>query len=151
MELSRLSAPVLVRLQQAMEEIKIRQCRMRSGHSHDGNSNGCRIRAVENDPAIAIKPLRLITPDGTVEGEISLRAEDSAWRSCPNMRALAGKLVADLSLRMPEKLFRVTMLIQQTRLQVERKISTMIEQGAEAPALEPDSCSNWLSARWTSS
>lgn len=136
-ELSRLSAPVLVRLQQAMEEIKNQAMSdAQRGMAMMGIVMGVGSELLKNDPAIAIKPLRLITPDGTVEGEISLRAEGLSLAELSNMRALAGKLVADLSLRMPEKLFR-TMLIQQTRLQVERKISTMIEQGAEAPALEP--------------
>lgn len=135
-EMSRLSGPVLVRLQQAMTEIKEQAMSdEQRGMALLGVVMNIGTDLLKSDPAIAIKPFQLVTPDGTVEGEISLRGDGLSLADLSNIQLLAGKLAADLSLRMPETLFR-SMLIHQTRLKLEQQIATVIEQGGEVPDLD---------------
>jgi len=135
-EFSRISGPVLVRLQQAVAEIEgQKMSEAQRGMALLGVVMNLGSDLLKNDPAIAIKPLRLVTPDGAVQGELSLRGDGLSLTDVSNIPVLVSKLVADLSLRMPEKLFR-RMLIQQTRLKVERQIAAMIDQGGEPPELD---------------
>jgi len=138
LELSRLSGPVLVRLQQAMAEIK-KQAMTDAQRSMAqlGVVMNIGSELLKSDPAIAIKPLRLVTPDGTLEGELSLRGDGLRPADLSSIPALANKLIADLSLRMPEKLFRA-MLIKQAGLKLDQQIAAIVEQGGEAPELDRD-------------
>jgi len=135
-EMSRLPGPVLARLQQALAEIKAQKMSdAQRGMALSGLVMSVASELLKNDPTIAIKPLRLVTPDGTVEGELSLRGAGLSLADVSSIPALASKLVADLSLRMPEKLFR-SMLIKQIGQQLEQQMAAMIEQGGEAPELD---------------
>lgn len=135
-ELGQLSAPVMVRLQQALEEIngKVMPDTER-GMALMGVMMSIAPELLKTDPFISIKPLQLVTPDGTVDGEIMLRGDGLALADLSNLQSLTGKLVADLSLRMPEKLLRA-MLIQQTRLKLEQQMKFVAEQGGEVPDLD---------------
>lgn len=135
-ELNRLSGPVLVRLQRAITDIKSQSMSdAQRGMALMGVVMNVASELLKGDPGIVIKPLSLVTPDGTVEGELSLRGNGLRLADISNMPVLAGKLVADLSLRAPEKLFR-SMLVQQSARRLKQQIAAMIEQGGEAPRLE---------------
>lgn len=137
-ELKRLDGPVLARLQQNVAQLKNQTMSdAQRGMALLGVVMDAGSELLKSDPSIVIKPLRLVTPDGTVEGEISLRGDGLRMADISSIPALAGKLVADLSLRVPEKLFR-EMLIQQVGKELERQIAVMVEQGANAPEMDQD-------------
>lgn len=137
-ELDRLSAPQMVRLQQAMEEINRQSMSdAERGMALMGVVMTVAPELLKGDPSIAIKPLRLVTPEGTVDGELTLRGNGLTLADLSSVQSLAGKLVADLSLRMPEKLLRA-MLVQQTRMKLEQQMALVVEQGGEVPDLDEE-------------
>ena len=137
-ELKQLSGPALGRLQQNIAQLK-NQTMSDAQRSMALLSLMLELGSelLKNNPSITIKPLHLVTPDGTVAGEFSLRGDGLTMADISNIPALAGKLVADLSLRVPEKLLR-SMLVQQVGKELERQIAALVAQGADAPELDQD-------------
>ncbi len=107
-----LPAAVLVKIQRSVEEINAQQLSdekkgMALLSVLMGNASGL----LKGNPVITVDSLSVQTPDGLIEGKLSLQAVDLEWKEITNAPVVLNKLIGDASLRMPEKLLR--MLLQQ--------------------------------------
>jgi len=137
-ELGRLPAPVLVRIQQAVEDFQ----RNPMSEAEQGMalmslflSSGPELLA--QDPYFSLQPVWLETPEGRVEADFSLHPVGLRWNELSNIQAVLNKLEVETSLRIPEKLL-LQLLEQQARVRLEQQNSPEHEEsGGEAP-LTPD-------------
>jgi len=134
-ELGRLPAPVLVRIQQAVEDFQ----RNPMSEAEQGMalmslflSSGPKLLA--RDPYFLLQPVWLETPDGRVEADFSLHPVGLRWNELSNIGVVLNKLEVDTSLRIPEKLL-LQLLEQNARARLEQQ--NLAEKRGDPP-LTPD-------------
>jgi uncharacterized protein YdgA (DUF945 family) len=138
LELNNLAAPVLVRVQQALDEIQ--QKNLPEAQQNMAIMSVIMASAPEllkTNPGLALKQFRLVTPDGVVEGNFSLQAVGLRLEDVGNSRALIDKLAAELSFRVPERLFRL-LLEQQTLVRMVQQMEQGMSEGAELEMPAPE-------------
>ncbi|MCP5415897.1 MAG: YdgA family protein [Chromatiaceae bacterium] len=159
-ELNRLSAPVLQRLQRETEEIRDQKLSDAARSlALMGVATNFAGELLQNDPELKIAPLRLVTPQGTLQGELSLRSKGLSLLDLANITLLVSKLDATMSLSIPEELLRM-MLKARTNLLLEQQLAESMEQGGAVPELDQDQLqelvelqvdeqlNNWLSQQF---
>ena len=113
-----LSAPVLGRMQKAMDEM--------AGQNLPPEQQGMALLSVmmssgeeflRSDPRLVLERLYVKTPEGTIEGRFKLQPIGLEWAEISNIGAILNKLDAEAELQMPEALFRA-MFEQQARQMV---------------------------------
>lgn len=138
LRLANFSAPVLARVQQAMEEMGAQ------GLSPDQQGmavvsvlmgNGAEF--LQGDPRFSIERLYVETPDGVIEGRFDLQPVGLEWEEISRLDVVMNKLRAEASLRMPEVSFR-GLFAQQARQALMMQLEQRRLQGAEMPALSPE-------------
>lgn len=127
-----LSAAVLVEIQRAVEEINAQQLSdekkgMALLSVLMGNASGL----LKGNPVMTVDALSVQTPDGLIEGKLSLQAVDLEWKEITNVPVVLGKLIGDASLRIPEKILRI--LLQQ-KVQAD-----LVRQFEQRRLVNPDS------------
>lgn len=127
-----LPATVLVKIQHSVEEINAQQLSdekkgMALLSVLMGNASGL----LKGNPLITVDSLSVQTPDGLIEGKLSLQAVDLEWKEITNAPVVLSKLIGDASLRMPEKMLR--MLLQQ-KVQAD-----LMRQFEQRRLVDPDS------------
>jgi uncharacterized protein YdgA (DUF945 family) len=70
---------------------------------------------LKSNPRLVIERLHLKTPDGDIDGKLSLSSNGLLWNDLGDAMAVLNKLDADGSIRMPEKLLRTMLEIQATQ------------------------------------
>lgn len=109
-EFSNFSAPVLARMQQEFEQM--------SQQDLSEQQQGMVVMSIllssvpkllENDPGLALRQLRLVTPDGVIEGHLALQSRGLKWEEIGDPAKLLGKLAADMSLRLPQRLLQLVL------------------------------------------
>ena len=131
LELTNLAAPVLVRVQQALDEIQqknLPEVQQNMAVMSVMMASGPEL--LKSNPGLALKQFRLVTPDGVVEGNFSLQAIDLRLEEVGDRRALLNKLAVELSFRLPERLFRL-LLEQQTLLRIVQQLEQGVNQGED--------------------
>ncbi|MCP3869570.1 MAG: YdgA family protein [Gammaproteobacteria bacterium] len=147
LELHRLSAPVMLSLQQSIEEIRGQQLNQsQQGMAMMNVLMGSASEFLETDPGIQIKPFRLKTPDGTIEGNFTLDSKGLRWEHMGDTQVLLSKLEAGLSLKMPEKLLR-TLLEVQAHGELEAEIERLSEEQGEALDIDQEQMDGMVAER----
>ena len=101
-----LSSRTLLEIQQSVEEINAQQLtEQQKGAVLMGNALGL----LKGDPKLFIETLRVNTPDGLIEGRLSLQSVGLQWQDIGNPPLMLGRLAGDAFLRMPQKLLRLMM------------------------------------------
>jgi uncharacterized protein YdgA (DUF945 family) len=130
-EFSNFSAPVVARMQQQLEEM--------NNQNLSGQQQSMVVMSVladnisqllKHDPRVALRELRLVTPDGVVEGRVSLQSKGLLWEEIGQPGKLLDKLAADMSLRIPERLLRL-LLQQQAMQQIAQQYQQRSDLGGE--------------------
>ena len=137
-ELGRLPAPVLVRIQQAIEDFQrnpMSEAEQEMALMSLFLSSGPMLLA--KDPYFSLQPVWLETPEGRVEAGFSLRSVGLRWNELLNIQAVLNKLEVDTSLRIPEKLLR-QLLEQQARARLEQQNSPENAENGGGVPLTPD-------------
>jgi len=149
-----LSAPVLGRMQKAMDEM--------ASQNLPPEQQGMALLSVmmssgeeflRSDPRLVLERLYVQTPEGTIEGRFKLQPIGLEWAEISNISAILNKLDAEAELQMPEPLFRalfeqqarqvVMMQVEQQRMlgkdvatpdfaQLESQVAAMADQQLEA-------------------
>lgn len=98
----------LVKIQQAVDEINAQQLSdEKKGMALISVLMGNAPALLQGDPLVTVDKLSVQTPDGLVEGKLSLQSVGLEWKEIGNAPAVLGKLVADASLRVPRRLFEL--------------------------------------------
>ncbi len=127
-----LPAAVLLKIQESVEEINAQQLSdERKGMALLSVLMGNAPGLLKGDPIITIDELSVKTPDGLIEGKLSLQAQGLEWKEITNVPAVLNKLAGDASIQVPEKLFR--MLMQQ-KIQAD-----LLRQLEQRRLMDPDS------------
>ncbi|MCW8944072.1 MAG: YdgA family protein [Sedimenticola sp.] len=127
-----LPAAVLLKIQASVEEINAQQLSdERKGMALLSVLMGNAPGLLKGDPIITIDELSVKTPDGLIEGKLSLQAQGLEWKEITNVPAVLNKLAGDASIQIPEKLFR--MLMQQ-KVQAD-----LLRQFEQRRLMDPDS------------
>ncbi len=82
------------------------------------------------NPKISIKRLFVKTPDGDIDGNISIAAKDLRWDEIGNMQAVLQKIEAEAALSLPEKLLKAVMEMQ-AKVALTRQIEQRKKMGHE--------------------
>ncbi len=138
LEITNLAAPVLVRMRQALDEIEqknLPEAQRNMAVMAVMMASGPEL--LKTNPGLALKQFRLVTPDGIVDGDFSLRAVELRLEEIGDSRALLDKLAADLSFRLPERLFRL-LLEQQTLLRIAQQFEQGVKEGDEVEMPAPE-------------
>lgn len=105
--LDNLPAPALLQIQQSVEEINAQQLsEQQKGAALMSVLMGNAPQLLKGDPRLSIDPLRVETPDGLIEGRLSLQSRGLQWQDLGKASVVLGKLAGEGFLRMPETLFR---------------------------------------------
>lgn len=135
-QMDNLSADALAKMQRQMEEI--------NEDNLPPTGQGMAVMAVlmeaasellPNDPIVAIPQFRVQTPDGMVEGDVTLQSHGLTWAEIGDAATALGKLEMKASLRMPETIWRA-LLEQQARQQMAEMAALRQQLGEE---VEPQS------------
>lgn len=109
-EFSNFSAPVLAQMQQEFEQMSQQELsEQQQGMVVMSILLSSVPKLLENDPGLALRQLRLVTPDGVIEGHLALQSRGLKWEEIGSPGKLLGKLAADMSLRMPQRLLRLAL------------------------------------------
>ncbi len=108
---------VLLELQQSIEQINARQLADEQKGIELLNVLMASAPALlKSDPRVTIDKLSVQTPDGLVEGQLSVQSVGLELQEIGNTSAMLNKLVADAALRMPKRLF---MLLLRQKLEAD--------------------------------
>ncbi|MCB1857629.1 MAG: YdgA family protein [Gammaproteobacteria bacterium] len=139
LELTNLSGSGLVRIQQAVHDL--------SGHPMSDAQRSMALTTLlmsvapdilAQDPGFAVKDLRVVTPDGLIEGGFSIRSLGLRWEQVSlGLKALR-KLEGELSFKMPESVF--TSLLEAL---VAQRLVQERENGEESSGNGLDSPEQW--------
>lgn len=133
-----LPAAALAAIRQGVEEINSRRLPPdQQGMALFGvvMSNAAALLAA--DPRLSVDRLRLVTPEGVIEGWIELQTEGLQWAEISNPSTVLSKLLLDAGLRMPEKLLR-QVFEQQARRMLMAQAARQRMPGEQAPEPGPD-------------
>lgn len=145
-ELVRLSAPVLLDLQRAIENMQGQQMtETQRSMAVMGVLMGSASEFLANDPGMSIDPLRFSTPDGELNARFSVNAEGLRWEHVGNPQLWITKLDSSLSLRIPEKLLR-SLLANQARTRLVKEIEALTEELGEKPLVEQEQLDSMVDA-----
>jgi len=145
-ELVRWSAPVLLELQQSVEDMQGQQMtEAQRSMAIMGVLMGSASEFLGNDPGMSIDPLRFSTPDGELNARFSLNADGLRWEHVGNPRIWMTKLDASLSLRIPEKLLR-SLLENQARTRLVKEIEALTAELGEQPLVEQEQLDSMVDA-----
>lgn len=89
------------------------------------------------DPKLTVKRLFVKTPDGDIDGNLSVAANGLQWSEIANMQAVLKKIEADAAISLPEKLFR-TVMGMQAKLALMRQIEQRKKMGHEIAEPSPE-------------
>ncbi|MEJ1365785.1 MAG: YdgA family protein [Candidatus Sedimenticola sp. (ex Thyasira tokunagai)] len=127
--IEKLPAQVLVNMQQALSDIRRQQLtNMERQVAVMGALMGSGQAVMENHPKLVIDSLRLQTPEGLVEGRFSIQPVGLELTDVNDLMTLLSKLVAEVSLKMPESIYR-TLFSHQLELQLKQQL----EEGERLP------------------
>jgi uncharacterized protein YdgA (DUF945 family) len=122
-QVGRLAAPVLARMQQELESISRQSLsEMEMGMAMLGLLSQTAAGLLSGDPVLSISPLRIETPEGPVEAEFSLQTQDLALPDLANVPMLLTRLQGDFSVRVPEVLLKA-LLVEQTQKRIELQLA----------------------------
>ena len=127
-----LSAKVLAEIQNSVEEVNAQQLPDEKKAAAVlsvlmGNAPGL----LKGDPVVTIDKLSVQTPDGLVDGKLSIQSLGLEWKEITNAPVVLSKLAGNASLRMPEKLFR-TLMLQKVQ-------SDLLRQFEQRRLMDPES------------
>ncbi|MCP4128354.1 MAG: YdgA family protein [Gammaproteobacteria bacterium] len=130
-DISNISAAITARLQQEMQDIR----RQKLSQEQRGMALMSMLMEAAPDllkanPRLKLKRLFVKTPDGDIEGNLTLATDGLLWSDLGSAQAVLGKLNADASLRMPEKLLR-SMLEKQAQQSVRQQVEMRKQIGEE--------------------
>jgi len=139
LELDRLYAPVLVQIQKTTEQIQGQQLsEAETGLAMMSLLMNRVPDLLQRDPSITLQPIRLTTPSGLAEAELSLQSRGLTMADFSNQQTLLRKIEAKASLRLPETLFQ-RFLLQQNSMQLEQQmVASQQSQGEEPEALDQE-------------
>lgn len=138
MSLENISADAAAKLRDGMREVR------KQGLSQEeenlaimGLLAGAGPELLQADPKLSIKRLFVKTPDGDIDGSLSVAANDLQWGEIGNPRALLKKIVADAAISLPEKLL-VAMMEMQAKVTLVQQIDmrSKMGQAVEVPSDE---------------
>ena len=113
LEFGNISARVAAKLQQEMQEMRaLNLTKEQESMAIVNLLLGAGPDLLQASPKIAVKRLFVKTPDGDIDGNLSIATDGLQWKDIGTLQAVLQKLDADASISMPEKLFRVLMEMQ---------------------------------------
>jgi hypothetical protein len=92
---------------------------------------------LRNDPVLAVDPLQVETPAGTIQGKFSIQSRGLKWEEVTNAPVALNKLEVEASLRMPETLF-VSLFERQARTEIRNRIALRRQLGEEVEEPSPE-------------
>ncbi|MES9879839.1 MAG: YdgA family protein [Sedimenticola sp.] len=127
--IEKLPASILVKLQQTLTDIRRQQLNpLERQVAVMGVLMGSGQAVMERSPRLVIDQLRLQTPEGLVEGHFSIQPVGLELADVNDLMALLGKLVAEVSLKMPESLYRALF-----KHQLELQLREQLKEGEPLP------------------
>ncbi len=132
MGVANLPPKTLLQIQRSIEEINAQQLsEEKKGMALLSVLMGNAPALIKGDPLVTIDKLSIQTPDGLIDGKLSVQSVGLEWGEIGNAPAVLQKLLADASLQMPKKLF-LLLLRQKTAADLQR-------QFAQRKLAQPDS------------
>lgn len=128
-EIGNIPAAVAVKIQQGVREIRGKKLPQdQQAMAMMGLLMGVGPEILKADPKLAVNRLYIKTPEGDIEGNLSVAADGLEWNEIGDVRAILDKLNADASIRIPEKLLQ-SMLEAQARQSVIQHIEMRKKAG----------------------
>ena len=107
LEFENIPATVAARLQKGIREVRSKKLSQeQQGMAMMSLLMGAGPELLKANPRLAIKRLFVKTPDGDIEGSLSIASDGLLWSEIDNIQSILKKLNADASIRLPEKLLR---------------------------------------------
>ncbi len=133
-----LAADAVAKLQREIEEINRQKIpEQQRGMAIMGVLMGTGSELLQNDPLLAVDPLRVDTPEGTVEGSFSVQSRGLKMEEVGNMPVVLNKLQVEAALQIPETLF-VALLENQAREEITNRIALRRQLGEEVEEPTPE-------------
>lgn len=131
LEFDNISARVAAKLQKEMQEMRaLNLTKEQESMAILNLLLGAGPDLLQANPKMAVKRLYVKTPDGDIDGNLSIATDNLQWKDIGNFRAVLKKLEADASISMPEKLFR-TVAEMQAKVAMMRQIEQRKKLGHE--------------------
>lgn len=128
-EVGGIPAAVAARVQQGLREVRRKRLpEEQQAMAMMGLLMGVGPDILKADPKLEITRLFIKTPDGDIEGDLSVAAAGLEWGEIGDIQAILDKLNADASIRLPEKLLQ-SMLEAQARQSVIQHIEMRNKNG----------------------
>lgn len=126
-----LSAPVLVQIQKALDEIQAQHIPPEMQGTAIMSTLVTQLPLLlERDPILAIENLQVDTPQGHVEGRLKVQAIGLRMEDLQGSMGFLHKLQADAHVKLPETLVRL-LVAQRTKQQINRQLAMRRKQGEE--------------------
>jgi uncharacterized protein YdgA (DUF945 family) len=113
MEFGNISAQVAAKLQKEMQEM--RALKLTKEQESMATLNlllGAGPDLLQANPKMAIKRLFVKTPEGDIDGTLSIASNGLQWKDIGDFRTVLKKLEADAAITMPEKIFKLVVELQ---------------------------------------
>jgi uncharacterized protein YdgA (DUF945 family) len=113
MEFANISAEVVSKLQKEIQEMQaLKLTKEQESMAVMNLMLGAGPDILKADPKMAIKRLFVKTPDGDIDGTLSIAANGLQWKDIGNFKSVLKKLKADAAITVPEKIVNVVMEMQ---------------------------------------
>ncbi len=130
-EFGNISAQVVSKLQKEMQEMQsLNLTKEQESMAVLNLLMGAGPDLLQANPTLAIKRLFVKTPDGDIDGNLSIAAKGLEWKDIGNFQSVLQKLEADAAITMPEKIYRTAMEMQ-ARVGMMRQIEQRKKLGHE--------------------
>ncbi len=137
-EIENIPAAVAARIQQGMQQLRSQKLpEKQQAMAVMGLLLGVGPDILEADPKLTIKRLFIKTPDGDIDGSLSIAADGLLWKEIGDVQAMLDKLNADASIRLPEKLLQ-SMLEAQAKQSVVQNIEMRKKMGESVDMPSPE-------------
>jgi uncharacterized protein YdgA (DUF945 family) len=113
MEFANISAEVVSKLQKEIQEMQaLKLTKEQESMAVMNLMLGAGPDILKANPKMAIKRLFVKTPDGDIDGTLSIAANGLQWKDIGNFQSVLKKLEADAAITVPEKIVNVVMEMQ---------------------------------------
>ena len=113
MEFANISAEVISKLQKEIQEMQaLKLTKEQESMAVMNLMLGAGPDILEANPKMAIKRLFVKTPDGDIDGTLSIAANGLQWKDIGSFQSVIKKLEADAAITVPEKIVKVVMEMQ---------------------------------------
>jgi uncharacterized protein YdgA (DUF945 family) len=142
MEFDNISAEVTAKLQKEMQEMRaLNLTKEQESMAMLNLLMGVGPDLLQANPKMAVKRLFVKTPDGDIDGTLSVASDGLQWKDIGDFRTVLQKLEADAAISMPEKVFKAIVEMQ-AKAALMRQIEQRKQLGHEIAAPSKEEMDN---------